>query len=166
MPGSFLVMIKSGVYLIRFDGADTVCTKVPSAAEHFTYRGADRVVYTLRGRGFDEAMVATLGGLPATAQTILDTRAAAEEFTVKFAGYYFTGRDRLGSPLGSRDPLEAKSMSRETANEVCARLKRMRFEDAEIIDFGAIESSLESELRRVWGSNPEPTPESVTIQDK
>jgi hypothetical protein len=163
--GNFLVMVKNFTYLVRFDGAETVCTKVPSTAEHYSYRVADRIVCILRSRGFSESLVATLNGLPATTQAILDTSSVTDEFTVRFNGsFLFAGRDVRGEPLGSRDPMEAKSMSRAAAQEVCSRLKRMKFKDAEIIEFASVDNTLESELKRVWGSGVETTPESVTIE--
>jgi hypothetical protein len=164
MVGNFLVMIKPGAYLVRFEGSETVCTTAPSAAEHYSYRVADRVVYTLRTQGFNESLVVTIDGLPATPQSILDARAPADEFTVKFDGYFFAGRDRLGSPLGSQDQRNAKSMSGAAANEVSVRLKKMKFKKVEIIDFATMENNLENELRQVWGSGLEPTPEAIRIE--
>jgi hypothetical protein len=163
MARNFLVMVKSGVYLVKFDGAETVCTKVPSAATHYRYTVADRIVCDLRERGFQEAMVATLNGLPATTQSILDSTGSAE-YTVRFNNsYFFAGRDAHGQPTGSRDRMDAASMSQAAAAEIRTRLIRMGFKDAEVIEFTAIENSLENELARVWGSNSEPTPESITI---
>lgn len=166
MAGNFLVMITNSTYLVKFDGTETVCTKIPSMALHCPYGVADRIVCTLRGRGFDECLVATLNGLAATTQAILDANIGTDEFTVKFnESYYFAGRDQHGSPLGSRDPLEAKSMSREAASEVCSRLKRMGFKDAQVIRFAEIENSLERELERVWEFGSESSPDSVKVQD-
>jgi hypothetical protein len=111
MAGNFLVLIRSGAYLVKFDGTETVCTKVPSIATHYRYIVADRIVCDLRERGFCEAMVATLNGLPATTQSILDTTSGAE-YTVRFdSSYFFARRDKHGQPTGSRDRMDAVSMS-------------------------------------------------------
>jgi hypothetical protein len=163
MARNFLVMVASAKYLVKFDGAETLCTSVPSSAEHFSYQTADRIVRTLRSRGFVECLVANISGRPATLQAILDTEAAADEYTVRFhQHYYFAGRDARGEPMGSRDVLDAKPMTHEAAKEVCSRLKRMKFKDAEVIDFASIDSSLDSELERVWeiGSS---SPDAVTL---
>jgi hypothetical protein len=163
VAGKFLVLIRGGAYLVKFDGAETVCTRVPSIATHYSYRVADRIVCDLRERGFREAMVATFNGLPATAQSILDTTGGAE-YTVRFnKSFFFAGRDKHGQPTGSRDRMDAVSMSQAAAAEIRIRLLRMGFKDAEVIEFTAIENTLENELARVWASNSEPTPESVKI---
>jgi hypothetical protein len=163
---NFLIMISNLSYLLRFDGAEVICTKVPSMALHFSYHAADRIVSTLRGRGFDECLVATSNGLAATTQAILDSsHIDGDEFTVKFnKAYYFAGRDPHGLPWGSRDQLEAKSMSRGAANEICLRLKRMGFKDAQVIDFADIENSLENELKRVWEFGSESSPDSIKVE--
>jgi hypothetical protein len=121
--GNFLVMVKSGAYLERFEGSKTICVKIPSLAEHFSYEVADKIAYSLRSRGFEGTLVCASNGLPATPQLILDAATPSDEFTVVFnKAYYSAGRDKNGSPLGSRDRKEAKAMSRAAAEEICQRL--------------------------------------------
>ena len=155
MSGEFIVSVRLSKYLIRFDATEPVLTEVPSVAEHMDYRTADRQVLYLRARGFNEAHVCTLNGMPATPQTIIDAQESAEDYQVTFNGFYFAGPDRNNNPLGSRSSQNAKNISRRVAVEICSRLKRMGFKDACVIDNPAI-STFEAELNRVWGSNPNP----------
>ena len=119
------------------------------------YRTADRQVLYLRARGFSEAHVCTLNGMPATPQTIINAQESAEDYQVMFGQFFFAGPDRNNNPLGSKSPQNAKNVSRPVAAEICSRLKRMGFKDARVIDNPAI-SAFETELNRVWGPNPNP----------
>jgi hypothetical protein len=149
-----------GAYLHHFDNGDTVCVAVPSMAEHYRYRTADRIAYVLRSNGFDEAHVADLSGMPALPQAIAD--AQDSEFTVVFnKNYYFAGSDSSGQPQGTIDRSRIKSVSKPAATEICKRLKRM-FADAKVIEFSNESDEMEDELKSLRGIAP--NPESVTFK--
>jgi hypothetical protein len=162
MHGSFLVSPKMGAYLHHFDGGKTICVPIPSMAERYSYRVADRLAYTLRSSGFSEAHVADLSGMPATPQSIADAQAQASAFTVTFnKNYYFAGFDRSGQPQGTTDRAKAKSVSHAAAKEILNRLKKM-FADAQIIEFSD-DSDVEDELKALRGVTPDP--EELTFKN-
>jgi hypothetical protein len=78
MAGDFLVSVRLSDYLIRMDSSKPICTKVPSFAEHFDYRPADRMACALRARGYRQAHVCDLDGMPSTPQSIADARVTSE----------------------------------------------------------------------------------------
>lgn len=68
----FIVAVRIGRYLTRLIDKVPITTRVPSAARHFDYAPADRMVQSLRDAGFLDAHVCTIKGLPATPQDIFD----------------------------------------------------------------------------------------------
>ena len=159
MAGNFLVSPKMGSYFCRFDGDTTICVLIPSMAERFSYRIADRLAYTLRSKGFVGAHVSDLSGMPATPESIANAEAQAAEFTITFVGlenkeYFFAGLDGSGQPQGTPDRSKAKGVSKAAANEVYARLKKMGFKEAKVVEF-ANESEFEDELKSLLGTIPD-----------
>ncbi len=70
MIDSFLVSVRFKEFLVKWEGNIPACTKIPSYAEHLDYLQADRIVCSLRSKGFDQAHVCNIDGSPATPQSI------------------------------------------------------------------------------------------------
>ena len=161
MIGNFLVSPSMGAYLHHFEDGATICVAVPSMAEHYNYRTADRVAYFLRSNGFEEAHVTDLAGMPATPQSIAN--AQVSEYTVVFNKiYHFAGFDRIGQPQGTTHPSRRVYVSKDAAKEVWLKLKKM-FEDAEIVERPLSELNVEDELKALQGIAP--SPESLRFKD-
>ena len=75
MLDSFIVSVRFKEYLVKWEGDIPSCTQVPSYAEHLDYLQADRVVCSLRSKGFDQAHVCNIDGTPATPQSIAEAKA-------------------------------------------------------------------------------------------
>lgn len=73
---AFIIKVDDRYFLSAIDGRSVTGSVALSNAQHFDYRGADRICQQLRLHGYPQSVVCELTGRPVTEQTFREVIAA------------------------------------------------------------------------------------------